>query len=290
MLDNLMVHAHTARGLKSFASQPSHAILITGPRGAGKYTLARRLGAELLGVPLSKLDSHPYVIHLAKEPDKQSISIDSVRGVIKALGLKATGRGAVRRIVLVENAQHMNHEAQNALLKSLEEPDEHTVFILTASLSSELLPTVVSRSSKIEVKPVGLALAKAHRAETDAKVEAAWRLSGGLPGLMVALLDNEENELKSAVNQAKELLKKDRYHRILELDALSRDKAAMTAFLDGLARVIHALYLSSANKGKTRQTTALLKAMKLVMDSQDALSANVLTRLIALRLALKLPI
>lgn len=290
MLDDIMVHSATARDLKSFASQPSHAVLITGPMGAGKYTLARRLAAELLEIPLLKLDSHPFVIHLTKQPDRQNITVDAVRELIKALALKAPGTKAIRRIVLVENAHHMNQEAQNALLKSLEEPDEHTVFILTASRSSELLPTVVSRSSKIEAKPIDLASAKAYLKEPETEVEAAWRLSGGQPGLMASLLENNENELKSAVNQAKELLKKDKYHRILELDALSRDKVAMAVFLNGMIRVIQALYLASAGKGKAKQTAALLRAMQLVLDSQEALSANVLARLVALRLALKLPI
>lgn len=291
MLKDLIIHPKTSRAVQMFANSPSHAVLLSGPTGSGKRSIARALAAELLGIDGKRLDSHPHFTHLAREEGKKDIPIEAVRRINKLLALKVPSKNAVKRVALIEDAQLMNTEAQNAFLKSLEEPAEGTIFILTTSSKSALLPTVVSRATSVVIHPVDMQSALDYYPGRDEQeVITSWRLSQGSPGLLSVLLGDEPSELKSAVQKAKELLKKSRYERLLELDTIAKDKAEFANLLDGLSRVIKALYRAAAQSGKTKQTKSLTEAMKLVMDARRDLDANVLPRLIALKLTLNLPV
>ncbi len=84
-------------------------------------------------------------------PDGKQIKIDQIREVKEFVLLKPSGK---RKVVVVDEAEKMNPQAQNALLKILEEPPEYTVFVLITSSEGKLLPTVVSRCQRLEFKPL----------------------------------------------------------------------------------------------------------------------------------------
>lgn len=174
-----------------------HAYLISGMRGVGKHTLARLMAQYILcrgdkrdepcGVCPScvrMLDgTHPDVVRLLPEKDKKSIVVDQVRELV-ALAGEHTYEGG-RRILLIEQAEKMNPQAQNALLKTLEEPQAENVFLLLCEDTSLLLPTIVSRCRSIKLHPwsdevVLKALEKAG-APAEHRAEAA-HLSGGSIG------------------------------------------------------------------------------------------------------------
>ena len=132
-----------------------HAALITGIAGAGKRTLARLLACALLCVGEGQrpcmqckgcrrvlAGTHPDLLTPSCTDKDRTIKVDHLREVLRALSFHALEG---RRVILLENAQRMTVQAQNALLKSLEEPDGETHFILTASGETGILPTVRSR-------------------------------------------------------------------------------------------------------------------------------------------------
>ncbi len=90
---------------------------------------------------------HPDIIHLQLPEDKKEISIDQIRQMETRLQVKPNEGGW--RMVLISQAQKMNVQAQNALLKTLEEPPGMTFFILTAPDGTGFLPTIVSRCRQI---------------------------------------------------------------------------------------------------------------------------------------------
>ena len=96
--------------------------------------------------------SHPDILTVTLVKGKKIISISQIR----ELGLTISSRPneARFRMALILNADLMNIQAQNALLKMLEEPPERTFFILIASTLSTLLPTILSRCRKIRFKPL----------------------------------------------------------------------------------------------------------------------------------------
>ena len=141
-----------------------HAVVLTGMDGVGKRTLARLLACAFLCVgqgPRPCLQckgcrrvlsgSHPDLLTPSAGEKERSVKVDHLREILHALSLHAAEGG--ERVVLLENAQRMTVQAQNALLKSLEEPDDSTRFLLTASGDTGLLPTVRSRCRVVRMPP-----------------------------------------------------------------------------------------------------------------------------------------
>ena len=293
MLDELLINPSAMRQIGLFLKKAAN-LMLAGPAGSGKRTIAEAIARSILISGSSdSLASYPYFLHITKEPDKQEISIDSVRQIIEFFHLKTPGKGAIRRIVLIENAQTMSLEAQNALLKILEEPNDDSIFILTADSARNVLPTIASRCQLIEVRAPNLvaSLDYFERRYSAIQIESAWKLSQGTAGLMSALLDKDKSHpLKTAVNDAKQLLKLNRFGRQLQLEKVLKNKAELSLFLEALNRVITSLHQSAVKSGKVNQASGLLADRKLIKKLQKAAEANVSPRLIGLNLVLKLSI
>jgi DNA polymerase-3 subunit delta' len=150
-----------------------HALLLHGPAGVGKDQFAAALAAALVcrgrGVrleacgrcaecALSQAGSHPDLHWLRRPEDRRSISVDQVREIAERLALTSMRRGW--RVAIVTPAHTMTHNAQNALLKTLEEPAAGTLLVLVSSRPSSLLPTLRSRCQRIEIARPPAALAQ----------------------------------------------------------------------------------------------------------------------------------
>lgn len=281
MMQDLIIHPQTEVQLKAFMASPVHAVLLAGPTGIGKRTIAQTLISQLLGIAPDKLPAHPYFT-LVEPDEKGTISIEAVRTVQKRLQLKTTGNAPLRRAILVENAQCLTTEAQNALLKLLEEPPADTIFVLTTPSARALLPTIRSRAQLIPVHTPETAMLTEYfeRSGKDPQVVTQARfLSGGLPGLMYALLGDEEHPLISSVRTAKELLQKNTFERLAMVDALSRQKTETINLLDALLRIS----LSAQNQAADKQDVARLRQWHTirteVVNAQRALAQSGNTKL-----------
>jgi len=291
-MNDLLLNKSTLAQARAFINSPSHALLISGGGGSGKASIARLIASELLGLRIpQQLEKYPYFTHLMRPEGKQDIPIDAIRQLNKVLKLKAPGSREIRRVVVIEDAQDLNEEASNALLKMLEEPPADCVFILTAISSHSLLPTISSRSQQLQVRPVSLAQSFKFLGSkySEPNIESAWRLSQGAAGLMLAILkDDKQHPLKIAVDQAKGYLRKDIYERLLLSDSLSRDKKQLVLLLEALSKLLAALQSSTATRGSHSQTQKILASRRLVFRLQEALEANASPKLISLKLSLNL--
>jgi DNA polymerase-3 subunit delta' len=151
-----------------------HAVLLHGPAGVGKERFAAALSAALFckgrgatleacgrcaECALSLAGSHPDLHWLRRLEDKKSISVDQVRETCEQLGMTSM-RGGLRVAVVVP-AQAMTTSAQNALLKTLEEPAPRTLLMLVTPRPSGLLATLRSRCQRVEIARPGTAEALA---------------------------------------------------------------------------------------------------------------------------------
>lgn len=291
MFNDLLLHDDTKRRLEAFTGRPAHALLISGPAGAGKKHLARRLSAVLLDTGAEKLAGHPQFFVISKLSGKSEITIDSARQLINKFTLKVAGvPRPVNRVAIVEDADLLSLEAQNALLKLLEEPPASTLLILTSSRLQNILPTVLSRLQTLSVQPVTLGQSQAYFNNfPPAEVESAWRLSRGAPSFLSALLAQGQNhEMKQAVEEAKMLISMKKYERLGVIQAAAKDKEGFGRLLEALCRVLGVLQQTNASNRKSADK--ILKARKAVISAQESLDRNTNLRLLALDLALSIPL
>lgn len=224
-MSSLILHDTTKLAIERFIVHPSHALLIIAPPGSGKTMVALEIAGKLLKTEPSRLANHPYFKVLRSSSGK-AISIENIRDAIHFTTLKTTGGS--RRIVVIEDAHRMTLQAQNALLKTIEEPPAGTVIILTAPGLSSLLPTICSRTQQLALLlPQGRELTDyfVRSGHNQAAVSKALLMSGGLPGLMHALLESEaEHPLLPAASAAREILQKSTFERLAVVDNLAKER------------------------------------------------------------------
>ncbi len=276
---DIILNAHTEQQIAAFIAKPSHALVLEGIPGSGKRTVAQYIVRQLLG------ENSPYFIDISSD-GSSSISIDTIREVEKQLTLKVPNHNAINRIILIENSQLMTLEAQNALLKNLEEPPEGTILLLTASYRQALLPTIMSRATTITVKmPARLQVDTffLNKGHTDTAIKQALLSSGGLPGLMTALLSDDDHPLKLATIKARSLLTSSRYQRLIESDELVKNKLFFIDVLTILQQMAH-IRLSLHDRN-IEQWSNILEAS---YDATKALNQNAQTKLVVDKLLLSI--
>lgn len=223
---NKPINSKSLKAMTSYLDSPGQAVGLIGARGLDKTYLAKYLTVRLLHLKDGELDKYPYFLDIRNE-GLNSISIDDVRAINDFIILKVPLKTVINRIILIERAERLTLEAQNALLKNLEEPPLGTVFILTAESLTSLLPTITSRLYAINVfKPDKTELI-AYYSQLDldhAAITQAYLIADGYPGLMDLLLLNPENSLIDAAIRARKLLSSTTFERLSYASELVKDK------------------------------------------------------------------
>jgi len=190
-------------------SGPSHAYLFRGPRGAGKRTAARAFAAEILAGAAEDAEDarrralldpspHPDLVWMA--PKGAQHMVEEVRErVIRAAAYRPYEGG--KRVFVIEAAEAMRDESQNALLKTLEEPPEFVHLILLTAEPAALLETIASRCQPVDFAPLPPGAIEAALREGagdgDAQeIAAAARLSAGDLELARLLVAEEGRKLR----------------------------------------------------------------------------------------------
>ncbi len=196
--------------LKSVVAEnrPAHAIAFHGPDGIGKRTaaeiFAKSLQCENRGDSFEpcgtcrsclQFDSgnQPDVIRVTHE--KAAVSVDDIRNQVVA-PMQILPYSSPRKIFIMDEAEKMNEQAQNALLKTLEEPPEYGIIILLTNNMESFLETIRSRVVCYDFMPVGTEDIKSflirEKKIPDYQARIAAGASGGCPGLAYVWADSEE--------------------------------------------------------------------------------------------------
>jgi DNA polymerase-3 subunit delta' len=225
------------------ARRPAHAYLFAGPRGVGKSIVARGIAHNILcerssgarfccnpadcpvrsapatpargraaaGAPRCDccaacvqiaLGVHPDYVYVARQPNRSDLLIEQVRDLIERLGVRPS-RGP-RRIAIIDDAETLNLPAQNALLKTLEEPPGETMMILVTSSERALLDTVRSRLRPVRFAPLDVveitAVLEARAKLPPEQAKAIAPLARGSLARALALAQGDEPPVKELID------------------------------------------------------------------------------------------
>lgn len=195
--------------------QMSHAYLIEGTHGVGKTTLANAFIKTLLcSEPTTRSgdhrdccmrcqscrsfdhDNHPDVKRIRALEDKNTISVKQIRDeLVKDISIRPYG--SQYKIYVIEEAERLTIEAQNAMLKTLEEPPAYGLIIMLAESAASFLPTILSRCVKISLQPLDTKVVRAElarRGMDTGRAAIAAAFAQGSIGQALKLCEDESFE------------------------------------------------------------------------------------------------
>ncbi|MBC8126403.1 MAG: DNA polymerase III subunit gamma/tau [Gloeobacteraceae cyanobacterium ES-bin-144] len=199
--DDVLGQDHVVRTLRNAITQKrlAHAYLFVGPRGTGKTSTARILAKALNCTGGPRIDFDPdedVCIEIAEGRSLDVLEIDgaSNNGVEQVRDLRESVRFAPARgqfkIFYIDEVHMLSNAAFNALLKTLEEPPPHVKFIFATTEANKILPTILSRCQRFDLRPISTETIAEHLLHI-AKMEginldqtAAWAIGKGADGGM----------------------------------------------------------------------------------------------------------
>lgn len=243
----------------------SHAYILNGEKGMGKLTMAKAFAMTLLceerkSVPCMKChsciqamtDNNPDMIVI--EPDKpNTLSIDHIRkSLVSDIGLKPYSN--IYKVYIVKDADMMNVAAQNAILKTIEEPPEYAVIILLTKNVDSMLQTVLSRCVKMDMQPLKKDTVKKYLMErekvVDYQADVAVSFAGGNLGKAreLAVSDDFTGMLEEVVQLLKYIKDMEAYEVAAAVKRAQDYKFRFTDYIDLMILWFRDVLLYKASK------------------------------------------
>lgn len=274
-VDARWLHPLSRRTLDELAVSAPHALIIEGPKGIGLSNAAYYLAAAMGATTSVVLPERDEKIDL----EKGTISID----IIRRLYDQTKTRAAKQRVVVIEYAETMGLQAQNAFLKLLEEPTASTHFILLTTDVSAFLPTITSRAQHLTLRrparEVSEALLDAAGVTEATKRSQLLFIADGLPELLTQLIgDPDAFEARATImRDARELIQGHSYTRLTIAHRYKDDREDAITLLGDAMRLLRL----SVQTHPSREHMARLEQLLLASERIHA-NGNVRLQLSAL--------
>ncbi len=164
--DEVIGQEHITETLKSAINKGAiaHAYLFTGPRGVGKTSVARILAHVVNDLPYTDESTHLDIIEIDAASNRR---IDEIRDLRDKVHIAPTS--ARYKVYIIDEVHMLTREAFNALLKTLEEPPEHALFILATTEAHKVPDTIISRTQRFHFKPIEPEAATEHLSQIALK-------------------------------------------------------------------------------------------------------------------------
>jgi len=252
-------------------------LLLTGETGVGLAVISKYI-AELREVtPIVILPEKDEKIDL----EKGIISVEIMRRLYNETRTKTAGE----RIIIIDFAERMTQQAQNAFLKLLEEPGKGVYFILVSHSVSKLLPTIISRTENLNMRPVSLKQSEVlldNLSITDkTKRSQLLFMAEGLPAELNRLINDDAYFEKRSliIRDARELLRGSTYNKLLIAQRYKDDRAATLLLLLDSTKILKKSIVSSPQ-------IDTINHIDKILDAYERIEANGNIRLCLARMVL----
>ena len=247
--ENIITHLKSAITKQTI----SHAYLLEGEDGSGKLMLAEAFAKDLLCEDNIIVDgkkvccnhckaclqvetkNHPDVVYVTHE--KASIGVEDIRVQLNS-DIAIKPYSSDKKVYIIDEAEKMTEGAQNALLKTIEEPPEYAVILLLTNNRNAMLQTILSRCVRLTLWPVpsekivNFLMEQYQIPDYLAKISSAF--SGGIVGKAIQFATSDEfDTIKSYVIQLVNTISECRTYELMEMvKVLNEDKGKLTSYLD----------------------------------------------------------
>ena len=256
-MPKVYINPRTKRALDRLVKDLPQSLVFTGPEGVGL--------SSAVGYVAEKLDAKPIYVLPEKDEkvdlEKGVISVDIIRRLYSMT--KTIEKGT--RLIVIDYAERMGVQAQNAFLKLLEEPGKNTHFILLTHTVSKLLPTILSRVQIIEISPIteeqsDKLLDELAITEKTRRAQLLF-IALGLPAQLTLLTSDEQlfEDRAQIIRDARSYLQSRSYDRLRIAFAYkdSREKALLL-LLDAM-KMLQGSLKSGQNPEQVKKVSALLE-------------------------------
>lgn len=275
----MLINKKTQTLIKAFIAQPSSSLIVEGGENSGHEDVVSMLISELLSS-----ENKNNILTISPQ-DGKVLGVELIRDLKKSLTTKVGG-DSVGRVAVVYRAEKMTKEAQNSLLKFLEEPTHNTVVILLTKHAGTLLQTIRSRCQLIKVLPItqvqAAQFAKEHGIDQSTH-NKAFLLSGGAALLYEQIVSGKNTAVLDQISNAKEFLSLSVFERIARQKEYAKVDA-LEGLLTGLQTACEAAMHASQQRGVERWKNLVAETK----ECQELLVRSVPIKLIYLKLCVNL--
>jgi DNA polymerase-3 subunit delta' len=264
------IHPKIQKAVAQYTATLPQGLLIVGKQGAGAQAIAEEIARSYTKTP--------FMIYPEKneklDTENGSIGVELVRRLYDI----TRGKMASKQIVIITQSERMTHQAQGALLKILEEPNDNVHFILLASDTAKLLDTIKSRVQQLVIEPLSReqseALLDDLKVVDSKKRQQILFIASGLPE-EISRLAHQDDYLEARAEQvrmARTLLQDTPYEKLKSIQSLKDNRATSKIVVEDALRILeHSLH--SSPSGTT------LERLEIVLDCERLLSRNANIRL-----------
>jgi replication-associated recombination protein RarA len=272
-----ILHPSSAAALRMMIQDLPQALLITGSEGIGLTTISKYVASSLEILPIIVLPEKEEKVDL----DKGTITV----GIIRRLYDQTKTKNTKKQLIVIDYAERMGTQAQNAFLKLLEEPGEAVHFILVTHQPNRLLPTIRSRTQLIYIQKVTKAQSEAILDDLDLKdVQKRAQIifiAEGLPAEIYRLVRNTDyfNARTQIIRDARELIQGSQYDKLKLAQAYKDKRSESLLMLRDAANILRRSIVSHP------QGSIITQINKIII-AHDKIEANGSIRLCLARLVL----
>lgn len=237
-----------------------HSYMFYGQEGIGKFLIAKEFAKAILG---EENENNPDYLEI--EPDGNAIKIEQIRYMNSKIIEKPVK--SKKKVYIINDSDTMTREAQNSLLKTLEEPPEYTVIILICKQPSNLLPTIQSRCTKIAFQELTKEELKQYFKETGKDItEEVLELAQGSISKALQRIPKQETykKLEILLKQIEEIEKL----QMLKQEWIYQEKEGIEDLLEAMNDIL--FKIAKEEQGKSRY----LNCINIVEHTKEKLKAN----------------